>query len=183
MRMNSGKFLMGPSYEVRPCSGPERQLQVTARQALFPSLAQQPCSEGRAELCALPGRQGLCLLWGSGFSHPGNPQRGCPEAECNWEGCTMGKAVARVWGLWRPSYLNRCSQAVDSQCLWRRWRDHRRACFSVGGQTRWLHILLRGDFHPSSPQKGVEVEALMKSGSLGLPAPPQLQPMKLLVNY
>lgn len=31
--------------------------------------------------------------------------------------------------------------------------DHRRACFSVSGQTRWLHILLRGDFHPSSPQR------------------------------
>lgn len=132
----------------------------------------------------LPGQQGLCLLLGgSGFSHPGNPQRGC-RAGVAGRMHDGGGAVTRVWGLWRhPRYLNRCSQAVDSHGVPGGGGRSQKSLFLFEWQDQMAAYPTAWGFSSTkSPKKRVEVEALMKSGALGLPTRPQLQPWEALLD-
>lgn len=120
---------------------------------------------------------------GSGFSHPGNPQRGC-RAGIAGRMHDGGEAVARVWRLWRPPhYLNRCSQAVDSPSVPGGGGRSQKSLFLCEWPDQMAAYPTACGFSSlKSPKKGVEVEALMKSGVLGLPTLPQLPPWEALLD-
>lgn len=142
-----------------------------------------PVLKGRAELCAARMAGAVFAPGGSGFSHPGNPQRGC-QAGVAGRMHDGGGAVTRVWGLWRPpSYLNRCSQAVDSHGVPGGGGRSQKSLFLCEWPDQMAtYPTAWGYSSTKSPKKGVEVEALMKSGALGLPTLPQLQPWEALLD-
>ena len=119
----------------------------------------------------------------AGFSHPGNPQRGY-RAGVAGRMHDGGGAVTRVWGLWRPPrYLNRCSQAVDSHGVPGGGGRSQKSLFLCEWPDQMAAYPTAWGFSSTkSPKKRVEVEALMKSGALGLPTRPQLQPWEALLD-